>query len=343
MRIAFDGRILGQKNITGVQRYAQNIQHELNKRLEAFKVFRPKDGKKWKAHFWEQSLLLPEVKAWQADVLFCPGNTAPIINKGKTKLVTVIHDLSYLYYPAAYSCSFKLYYRTIIPMIMRKSDAIITVSHSERLKILQYYPEVENKTHAVLNGIGDDFFDEGVSKDPIILYVGSLSKRKNFIGVLEAFLKICSEIPHKLVFLGGMGDIFKRDKSVSQLIARIPENRILFIGQVNDSAVLRYWYSKSELFIFPSYYESFGLPPLEAMACGCPVVVSGIPALRESCGDAAIYCNPFSIEDIAEKMMQVLSDHELQNKMIQKGYQQAKKFTWSRSAEETIDICQSII
>lgn len=365
--IYINGRFLTQ-NITGVQRYAHEIIKALDQLIKDQKIDNEKYqfillspqkslvhslslkniewrrvGKK-SGHAWEQLDLPSYVKT---GLLFCPGNTAPLqILHSKKKTLVTVHDLSYLYYPEAYSISFKLWYRFLIPLIMRNANAVITVSESEKKSILKYYPYVKNRLSAIQNGGLPEKQDSliRVTTDSrykaTILYVGSLSRRKNFQGLIKA-LEIVNNLFDICLVVVGTGGISYRppDFQISQSM----EKRIFFKGQKNNFDELILFYKKSTCLVFPSFYEASPLPPLEAMACGCPVIVSNTPALQERCGDAALYCDPNAPEDIADKIIQLLKNKELRESIIQKGFLRAKKYSWEKSAWQTFSIMEKIL
>lgn len=365
--IYINGRFLTQ-SITGVQRYAHEIIKALDQLIEDQKInnvkyqfillspqkslmhFLSLKNIEWRQvgkksdHAWEQLDLPSYVKD---GLLFCPGNTAPLqILHSKKKTMVTVHDLSYLYYPEAYSLSFKLWYRFLIPLIMRNADAIITVSESEKKSILKYYPYVKNRLSAIQNGGLPEKQDSliRVKADSrykaTILYVGSLSRRKNFQGVIKALEIVNNLFDIYLVVVGTGGISFRAPYfQISQSI----EKKVIFKGQINNFDELISFYKKSTCLVFPSLYEASPLPPLEAMACGCPVIVSNIPALQERCGDAALYCDPNDSQDIADKIIRLLENKELRESIIQKGFLQAKKYSWEKSAWQTFSIMEKIL
>lgn len=365
--IYINGRFLTQ-NITGVQRYAHEIIKALDQLIEDQKInildyqfilLSPQKSLKhslslknmeWRqvgkksGHAWEQLDLPRYVKG---GILFCPGNTAPLqILTSEKKIMITVHDLSYLYYPQAYSVPFKLWYRFFIPLIMRNADAVITVSESEKKSILKYYPYVKSRLFAIQNG---GLPEKQSSLIPVttdsryrttILYVGSLSRRKNFHGVIKALEKVNNLFDIRLMVVGTAGISFRTpDFQISQNI----ENKVIFKGQINDFDELISFYKESTCLVFPSFYEASPLPPLEAMACGCPVIVSNIPALQERCGDAALYCDPNDPQDIADKIIQLLDNKELRASIIQEGFLRAKKYSWEKSAWQTFSIMEKIL
>jgi glycosyltransferase involved in cell wall biosynthesis len=359
MEIAINGRFLTQA-ITGVQRYA----HEVIKAMDVLLDGNPKlkvtvvsprltgQPPKWRNirlrqvgylydHAWEQ-LELP----WytKSKTLFCPANTAPVVSLLSSQPVVVtVHDLSYKYFPQAYHPAFRLWYSFLIPLILRRARSVITVSESERGAIISHYPRAAACLHAIANGGLPTGLcvEERVTtarSDGYILYVGSFSQRKNFSGLLEAACRLARKRSFNFIFVGGTS------KSLAATSFTIPSDigsRFTFIDAVNDPADLVPYYQNATCFLFPSFYESSGLPPVEAMACGCPVIVSDIPALKERCGDAAVYCDPYDIDSVCAAVETVMDDERLRAKLQLLGRIRAEAFSWSHSAAQTLQLLRN--
>lgn len=367
--IIINARFLSRPT-TGVERYASELikaldslidNGEIDSKQFSFKLMAPRNVKHalnlkhiplqrvgyLSGHLWEQ-LELPMYS--RGDLLFSPCNTSPVVSlMSSQKTVVVVHDLSPLYFPDAYSLRFRTFYRFIFPIIFIRGDAIVTVSTSERELLLNYYCWSADKLHAVQNGgLPTSYIDEisnvepsssSVSR-PFVLYVGSLSRRKNFQGVLQAIANLEKDTCVDLVVVGTQGKVFdNREFSVPNSIT----NKVDFKGQVNDLGELIKLYKSASCLVFPSFHESSGLPPVEAMACGCPVVVSSIPALAERCGDAALYCDPHNPNDIASKIQELISDRGLRESLRQKGFVRAKQFTWQKCARETFAVVEKVL
>jgi glycosyltransferase involved in cell wall biosynthesis len=359
MEIVINGRFLTQKT-TGVQRYARELVQALDAILDTkpgleITVLSPRlsePAPSWRnithreagylqGHAWEQ-LELPYLS--RGRLLFCPGNTAPIASLiGSQGVAVTVHDLSFRYFPSAYSSTFRLWYNFLIPLALRRADAVITVSEAERSAILSHYPAAAPKLHAIHNGclssteVRSHPSDDHHTNRQCILYVGSLSRHKNFSGVLETACRLVRKRGFHFVFVGGL------EGGILALDLKVPEDvspNITFAGRVDDDTLFRY-YRHAACFLFPSFYEASGLPPVEAMAFGCPVVVSNIPALKERCADAAIYCDPRDIDSIAAAVELVMDDAALSSKLQSLGYERAASLTWDDCAKKTLEvICQ---
>jgi glycosyltransferase involved in cell wall biosynthesis len=255
-------------------------------------------------------------------------------------VIVTIHDLSYSYFPEAYSRSFRAWYNLIVPLAMRRAMMVLTVSETERQSIIRHFPAVADRIHAVANGGWPDEHSpqplpaEG-RRDGYVLYVGSLSKRKNFPTMFDAAVQLARKRGFHFVFVGGTAATL----TASNLT--LPDDvreKVRFAGQINDTRQLGSYYRDAACFMFPSLYESSGLPPAEAMAWGVPVVASDIPALRERCGDAALYCDPNDLTSIISAIETMMDSEQLQREYRTKGFQRAQSISWMRCASETLEI-----
>jgi glycosyltransferase involved in cell wall biosynthesis len=360
MEIVINGRFLTQR-ITGVQRYS----HELVRALDDILDVKPeltitvmcpqlaKPAPAWRnvklrqvgrlrGHAWEQFEL-----PWysRGKMLFCPGNTAPVISLlGAQPVIVTVHDLSYKYFPGAYRLAFRLWYGFVVPLALYRANSVITVSQSERRAIIAHYPAAAPRLHAISNGGLPTALSAEVTRRTdvagnYILYVGSFSRRKNFPRMLEVAFRLARERNFHFVFVGGTS------KGLTTLARDVPKDissYIILVDAVDDPHALMSYYRKGACFLFASLYESSGLPPVEAMACGCPVIVSDIPALKERCGDAAVYCDPHDVESIVNTVERVMDDAALRASLQILGYQRAANLTWERCAQETLRVlCKS--
>ena len=337
MKLLIDGRVLQHKKISGVERYVLELLNALDRSGVRYDLNRPSSGNRYGQHLWEHTALA--FRARKYDLLFSPGNIAPLWKPRGTKFVTTIHDLSFWYFPEPYSKMFRAYYSLVIPRIIKISDAVLTLSEDERGKMIERFPYAREKIHIVRGCLNEKFLQclPHPEKDPAILFVGSLNWRKNYHGAIAAFCRIMDRIPHRLVIVGGSNQIFKEDLRVKGLLAKIPSEKIEFKGYLDESELFEL-YRRASLFVFPSFYEGFGFPPLEAMACGCPVIASRTPSLMEVCGDAAYYVDPYDVEGIAEGIFRVLSDEGLRESLICKGLERARFFSGERSVSALLRI-----
>jgi glycosyltransferase involved in cell wall biosynthesis len=360
-----NGRFFGQP-ITGVQRYGREVlaaidAHAADGRLpapftrvvahlpagtaapDALRAVEVRHHGPGRGHAWEQ-LVLP--RAARDGLLFCPGNTAPIASLLRGRVVVTIHDLSFRYFPEAYSFAFRAWYHVLTPLIMRHASRIITVSRSERDAIAPVYPAAAGKLVAIQNGGAPPAAVLPplprlpplplLPPDPYLLYVGSLSRRKNVPGVLAAFDELAERRPTlRLAVVGGTSVVFSR--AAPEPPERI-RDRVVLLGQVDDFATLAAAYRGARCLVFPSFYEASPLPPVEAMAYGCPVVAADIPSLRERCGDAALYCDPQDPGALAGAVARVLDDPALADELRRRGAARAAALTWAACAERTLAV-----
>jgi glycosyltransferase involved in cell wall biosynthesis len=270
---------------------------------------------------------------------------APPFFRGK--LVVTIHDICYLRYPEYFSFGKRIYLKHLVPRALKKSHQIIAVSDFSRQEIIRAYRVAEEKTHITPEAAPPQFIPGtnlqeqevllnrlGI-KPKYLLFVGRLDVRKNISALISAFalLKRTKPIPHQLVITG------RRDFLPGALQEQISGEdivpHIVFTGFVPEELLPRL-YAQAEVFVYPSFYEGFGLPVLEAMASGCPVIASNTSSLPEIAGEAALLVDPRQPERLAQAIWTVVSDGRLRKRLRQKGLEQARKFTWRRTAETTM-------
>lgn len=287
------------------------------------------------SHLWEQ-LVLPFFFFNKKDFLLLNfTGLGPVAVSSK---VMTIHDLSFLENPRWFSKAYYWWYKLMTPLAVRTSRHVLTVSSFSKSEILRFYPFVKSDDVTVAYGAADEAFqpDSSIqpSADPFVLAVSSLDPRKNFSSLISAFqgLSGC-----RLYIVGSYNRVFTAGNVCSQQLASVK-----FLGRVTDSELIRL-YNQACCFIFPSVYEGFGLPPIEAMHCGCPVLASNIPVLREVCGDAAVYFNPYDIESIRSAINQFFEKHtECRTVMQAKGFENVKRFSWELTANVIAGICKTL-
>lgn len=351
--VSINARFTGQP-VTGVQRYAFELVRALDRLIDAgeidkdklsFRLIGPKNAKhdpslrhiplkrvgRLSGHLWEQ-LELPLYTRNSLLLSLC--NAAPL---SKRNQVVTIHDASVFATPQTYPVAFRVWYQLLLRGIGRSAKRIITDSNFSRSEIVRYCNVDEKKVHVIHLGkehILDVPADESViekhdlRKKPFILAVSSQTPNKNFRSIVRA-IELLGDDGFDVAIAGGVNPrVFTRSN------LSLPDN-VKHLGYVSD-AELRALYEHAACFIFPSFYEGFGLPPLEAMACGCPVITSNAASLPEVCGDAALYCDPYSPEDIAAKIVLAVGDTALQRDLRRKGLERVKLFTWENTARQTL-------
>lgn len=305
---------------------------------------------------YEQIEFLLKIKS--VDIFWSPHFNVPIFPVRAKKRIVTIHDIFPLVFKELYSPLERAYVKLLINSAVNLSDLIITVSNFSKSEIIKYTQIKEDKIKVIYNGVDKEKFKVYDKKDlervkskyklpdRFILFVGNIKPHKNLKGLLKAFKVVVEELDENLflVITGKKEGFLKGDREIFKLINMDPllKKRIFLTGYVNEKD-LPILYNLSELFIFPSFYEGFGLPPLEAMACGCPTIVSHIPPLIEICGDATYYIDPYNINDIARGITELLSKKELRESLIKKGFERVKLFSWENSAKEHLKIIREIL
>ena len=229
---------------------------------------------------------------------------------------------------------------------IRKALKIIAVSNTTKNDLVKYLRVPERNIAVVYEGVDHRVFrpiEHRPLNDPYILFVGSEQPRKNLRGLLRAFaiLKRRGLRGLKLIKVGSPGNEAFRAETLRIVKILGLESDVIFTGYVPESD-LPYYYSGASCFVFPSLYEGFGLPVLEAMACGCPVIVSKIPSLMEVAGDAALKVDPLNAEELADALHEVLTNKELKEELRARGLNRAKMFSWEKTAEETLKVYREV-
>lgn len=282
-----------------------------------------------------------------ADILLSPQYNIPLLFKGIQ--ITTIHDIFHLAKENEQnSFKKKIYARGMLSMAMRKSEIIFTDSQFTYDEMKKYKLPALNKVEVVpLSHNFEKYNYQGKTKENLgdhLLYVGNIKPHKNLKRLVEAYkilrdkykvtlpLMIVGEIEN---FITGIPN-FKRDLNLSSL-----GKYIKFTGRISDEELIEI-YSKARLLIQPSLYEGFGLPPLEAMSCGCPVVSSHAGSLPEVCGNAAVYFDPYEINDMADKIYKVIVDDLFRLELIKHGYRRVKMFNWKKTADRKVKLIRQI-
>lgn len=286
------------------------------------------------------------------EIVHCTSQTLAIpllyAKKKGVKYVVTVHDLI----PDATNCyasiTEKILYFFILKAL-RKADYLLADSAHTKKDIIKYVRYPENKIIVIPPGINHTEFHENHDKKrktktrrelETILYVGSEHKRKNIELIIKAFSLVAKEIPNiKFVKVGQAQDQTNRKQLLLLAKQLSVEEKIIWKEYTDD---LAQEYNTATVFVFPSLYEGFGFPVLEAMACGCPVITTNRTSLSELTGDAALLCDPFNEKDLAEKIIEVITNKKLQQQLRKKGLEQAKKFSWKRCGEKTMKVYDSL-
>ncbi len=363
MNIALDGLLIDNKK-AGIGNYGLNlIEHLINNsdiNFEAFlqdcvklnyqNIYYRRSYKGSRDRIIDEQFFLP-AKLKKYDLVHFIDYSSPVIRL-KTPFIITIHDLSFYKFPGAFSKSSRMFKQFLVPISIRRANRIIADSQNTKNDIINLFPEAENKIRVIYPGRPDfkrihntDLINSVKKKYGIcgeyILGVCTIEPRKNLERLVQAFEMISQKFSDtSLVLTGKKGwlydDFFNRIKGSSI------KNRIVITGYVEQQD-LPYIYSGAKVFVYPSLYEGFGLPPLEGMCCGVPVIVSNTSSLPEVVGDAGVYCDPYSIESIADAITRVLSDEALKNHLSFEGIKRSHIFNWEDAASGVIDIYREIL
>ena len=350
--IYVNGRFLTQE-ITGVQRFAEEITVHLQKIRQDITILCPPNVCKSRisnlnnikivgkntGHVWEQYDLPGYLKNTDDSLLINLSNTAPVFYKNK---IVTHHDITYKRYPNSYSFKFRAAYNFLIPLILKSSKALITVSEFSKNEICSEYNYDVKKTHVVYNSTSSEFYPKGKRKnsDLYILAVSSSNFHKNFHGLINAFKNMSDRKGVKLKIIGGWNKSFNNPE-LGSIINNVNSEEINFLGRVSDEELIDL-YSNALAFVFPSFYEGFGIPPLEAQACGCPVASSNRASLPEVLSDSVLYFSPDSEKEIITAMELLIRSDEKREELINRGFINVKRFSWANSADKLNDVIREI-
>jgi glycosyltransferase involved in cell wall biosynthesis len=347
MIIGIDGSRAFLKQRTGIEEYSYQVIQQLTNRLKEHQIvlylrsyqevdfFLPANWRIKKIYFprlWTQIGLSLELFLNPVDVLFVPAHTAPFLHPKRT--VVTVHGLEYEIMPEAYSFFERLYMRFSIKNSCRWAEKIISVSRNTKRDLMNLYDISENKINIVYEGYEDitDSLDLGndaeeLSLKPYFLFIGRLEKRKNILGIIEAFdlFKKRTGAKHRLVLGGKSGYGWEEIKKRIEL-SEYRED-IVVTGFVKNGRKWRLL-KNAQIFLFPTFYEGFGLPILEAQSQGVPVIASNTSSLPEVANGSAFLVNPAEPKFIAEAIITLAQNEEMANDLISKGYENIKRFSW---------------
>jgi len=298
----------------------------------------------------EQFLIPFYIRKYKIDVLFSPGNVATLFPECRQVLVIqgplVIKPLRQRYASKEIPKFNTLFYNLMIPLSVRRANKIIVVSKNIREWLLEQVKVPPTKLKVVYEGVDIEFFSTNNEmlevKHPYILFISTLFRYKGADKSIKAFAKtkLSLKNPHTLVIVGrDPGGQIEKLKRLAKNLGVL--DSVCFLGRLAHEQVVTL-YRHADLFLYPSSVESFGLPPLEAMACGVPVISSNRCSVPEIVGDAGLIVDPDNIEEMADAIHRLLSNQELRNRLIQKGYKRMKMFRWERTAEETLKVFEEV-
>ncbi len=302
---------------------------------------------------WHQTELPSLCREKGYEVLFLPAGNRRLPAYSPCPTVGTVHDFSSLHVAQKYDTAHLLYIKRVLPALVRRLNAVITISESSKQDIMEYAKVPEERIHVIPNGVNHALYHpqpKQVAKlrirakyqieAPYILYISRIENPgKNHIRLIQAFdqLKQTHKIPHELVLVGSDWD--RADEVHAFARESQSANSIRFMGftPIQD---LPDFYNAADAFVFPSLYEGFGLPVLEAMACGVPVAGANTSSIPEAVGDCGLLFDPTDPEAIADSILNIVSDCELSKSLSERGIQRASKFDWRHTAQETLKVLQ---
>ncbi len=318
---AFDKRFIYAENVEGVV-IPPPTRHPLLYRL------------------WFEHMLPRALRRHKADVFISPDGF--LSTRTSIPQLAVMHDLNFEHYPDDLPAAYSRYYRTWFPRFAKKAARIATVSGYSKQDIVARYGISADRVDVVYNGVGDIFspltdaekrstrerFTDGA---PYLVCVGAMHRRKNLANTFAAFDRSAESDPViKLLIVGER--MFKDARMERAYSSMTHKDRVVFAGRLGQ-ADLRLALGGSMALVYASYFEGFGIPVAEAMRCGVPVIAANATSLPEVAGEAAVYCEPFDVEDIARAMRSVVQDEALRTRLIAAGIERAQRYTWNRTAE----------
>jgi glycosyltransferase involved in cell wall biosynthesis len=326
--ILYDARWIGNH---GIGRFAEEMQRQVPGLVPFQATRRP-------FHPLDPILLGSTLLRRNPGLFFSPGYNSPLGWPGR--FIFTLHDLNHLRVPDNSSAMKRAYYKYIIRPACHRAEAVLTVSQYSQQEIAEWARIRADKIVNVSAGVGPAFTPAGDRYDPgypYLLYVGSRKAHKNLPRLLQAFAASGVSQEIRLIFSGSP------DSQTGREIERLGLQRSLAFADLPDSDRLSQAYRGAVGLVFPSLYEGFGLPPLEAMACGLPVLTSNVCSLPEVVGDAAILVNPLSVEEIADGIRRLTGSSDLRRQLREKGLLQAKKFSWEETGQRTAQVLNRVL
>lgn len=290
---------------------------------------------------WERSVLPLLARRADLDVLLCPTANAPPFASDRYSVVTYVHDVNAQKNMAGRAQSW--YRRATVPRTVAISDALVTVSEFSKREIVDQFDVEPADVSVVYNGLDEVYHEDSPGRpvdvpDRYVLYVGAMNPRKNVDGLVRAFTEFRRRAPesYDLVLVGPANKRIYRSLD-------LPDDDHVHAPGFLAIEELKYVYRNADLFCFPSLYEGFGLPPLEAMACGTPVVAANATSLPELLGDAAELVDPRDTDAIVEGMLAVVTDEAYRRRLVDRGRDRAGEFTWRRAAAELKEVIDGVV
>ncbi len=367
MKIGIEAERANLPNPTGVEKYAAELIRNLS-RLDTTNQYilyfrtKPQD---WFSQlpknfsvkvipfpkFWTQLRLSWEMMWHPVDVLFIPASALPLWHPKKS--VVTVHDIAFEIFEGIYTGFMNYYQKFVARFAVRRAAKVVSVSEASKKDLVNIYHTDPNKI--TVTPLGLDSIFKPMSYEVVqpvldkydlvyqkyVLFVGTLQPRKNIERLVDAYQQIRKEnhIEEKLIIAGGRGWLY--EPILKKIKTAGIDGSVKYLDYLPKED-LPYLYAGAKLLTLPALYEGFGLPPLEAMASGVPVVVSNLSSLPEVVGDAGVLVDPNSVDSIADGLLKVLNDNNLRQQMIAKGLERSKLFTWENTARKTLQVIESL-
>lgn len=355
MKVVVDFRM---HNFSGIGTYIKNIIPLLVNEFDILLLGNKNDIEKYQ---WAKKIKIIEcgakvysikeqlelfLKIPKCDIFWSPHYNIPVLPIRAKKRVVTIHDVFHLAFIDTLSLPKQVYAKFMIKTAIKKSDRILSVSNFAS-KEIEKYTKICKQIYIVYNAIDTNKFKVIKEKQNLnyifekynlpqdfILFVGNVKPNKNIKNLLLAL----KNIDENLVIVGKKDGFLTQDEGIDKILKdQDLAKKVYFVGFVDDKDIA-FIYNLAKFFVFPSFYEGFGLPPLEAQACGCPVLCSNATSLPEVCENSVLYFDPYDIDDIEQKIEILMNDEKMQNELRQKGFENIKRFSWQKSSEKIIKI-----
>jgi len=356
VRIGITAELLSNIPLTGVELYTYNLIKELleSKKHNFTLICAPNTPRKlvpgsaeivvhkpfrlFGTKFFSY-LVMPPKCLNEFDLIHCPTVAAPFFFRPRGKVVMTVHDLTPVINPKWHILRRRLYFKCILKYRFKYVDMFIATSQNTKKDLIDRFNISPEKIEVIYEGVSDRFKPGKQKKQNFVLAVSTLEPRKNFVRIIQSYINLREKFSaaEDLIIVGKKGWHFKE-------ILNIPpeyESHIDFTGYVSENKLIEL-YQTAKIFVYPSLYEGFGLPVLEAMACGCPVITSNVSSLPEVAGDAAILVDPYNTDALTDAMHKVLTNENLRERLAVMGLERAKKFSWERCARETLNVFNTL-